>query len=643
MIITIKEIAAALGVRVRAAQHRAAKESWPFSIAKVRGGDAHVFTLETLPADVCAAVDALRARATAYAERVSIANGTKVQARIALAWADFEPAAGWRRKIAELRQSALIRVGELVEQGRTLEDARFAVADTLRLDGFVSCGASALKRWGRTVKDIPRSAWLPLLLPDERGRPLRTSIHRGAWDAFKVDFLRLEQPTLESCYRRLNRLAAQRPDWLPLPSLKTFKRRLAEEIPLAARVLARKGEEALERMGPKIARDRSDLAALEAVTADGHKFDVAVLFPDGSTGRPIIVGWQDIASGKLLSYRIGKTETADVARLSFCDMVERYGIPAHAFLDNGRAFAAKQNTGGTPTRYRYKVRAEDPAGVLTRLGTRVHWVTPYNGKAKPIERTWADFARDISKRPEFAGAYLGNSPDNKPENYGSRAVPWDEFVRVVADGIAEHNAREGRRSKVCDGRSFDATFADLYACATITKATQAQLSMLLLASDVFKVHNGTGEVHFAGNRYWSEELCEHQGEQVELRFDPEALHAGVHAFTLGGDVIGYVSCIGAFGHGNTDQLRAAIQRKKDFRKKHRDYLRAREAFEFTPAAAALPAISEPPRPIAGVVRLHTTKGKMTAATHLQQPAAQSPLSEFDLLFLERAKRNERAQ
>lgn len=54
--------------------------------------------------------------------------------------------------------------------------------------------------------------------------------------------------------------------------------------------------------------------------------------------------------------------------MPFGDLFRVYGIPDHAWLDNGRGFAAKCITGGTPNRFRFKVKPEEPSGILTALG-----------------------------------------------------------------------------------------------------------------------------------------------------------------------------------------------------------------------------------------------------------------------------------
>ena len=77
-------------------------------------------------------------------------------------------------------------------------------------------------------------------------------------------------------------------------------------------MLAREGLEKLERMFPPIIRDRSEFHALQAVNADGHRWDVFVSFPDKQKPiRPLMLAIQDLYSGKILAWRIAENEGAD--------------------------------------------------------------------------------------------------------------------------------------------------------------------------------------------------------------------------------------------------------------------------------------------------------------------------------------------
>ncbi|WP_245528436.1 transposase domain-containing protein [Gluconobacter morbifer] len=50
--------------------------------------------------------------------------------------------------------------------------------------------------------------------------------------------------------------------------------------------------------------------------------------------------------------------------------------------------AVASETGGIPNRFRFKVKEDEPVGIMTQLGVEVHWTTPYSGQSKPIERAW---------------------------------------------------------------------------------------------------------------------------------------------------------------------------------------------------------------------------------------------------------------
>ncbi|MBI9074937.1 MAG: hypothetical protein JEZ02_05960 [Desulfatibacillum sp.] len=114
-----------------------------------------------------------------------------------------------------------------------------------------------------------------------------------AWEVFKADYLRQEQPTLSACYVRLEKLAEEH-GW-EIPSQKTIARRVEREISKPVLVLLRKGQEALLRMFPAQERDKSMIPAGTWWNGDGYKHNVFVHWPgeDGPV-RPKTWFWQDI-------------------------------------------------------------------------------------------------------------------------------------------------------------------------------------------------------------------------------------------------------------------------------------------------------------------------------------------------------------
>ena len=338
-----------------------------------------------------------------------------------------------------------------------------------------------------------------------------------------------------------------------LPSAQTLRRRIAA-LPATVVSWHREGPDATNRMFPAQRRDRSMLHALQWVNADGHRFDVFVKWPDGTTARPMGVFFQDLYSGKLLTYRVAQAETGDTFRLAFSDVVDKFGIPGAVTIDNTLAAANKTMSGGLKRRFRFKVREEEPLGIFASLGVAVHWAKPFSGQSKPIERAFGDLARDVARHPAFVGAWTGNKPTDKPFDYGKKAVPLAEFMGVLEAAIAEHNARPGRAALNCRGRSFDDTFAESYAEAPITRATEAQRRIFLLAAEEVRVRRDA-TIHLLGNRYHDARLVELRGRNVALRFDPDKLHAPVHVYLANGDYFCTAECWADQGFGDTDAAR----------------------------------------------------------------------------------------
>lgn len=436
--------------------------------------------------------------------------------------------------------------------------AILAEVDALTIGGASKTGAirtvahrrgvspRAIAGWFASVAGVPITDRLPHLAPQYKGGGKEAEIDAEAWRIIKTDYLRAERPAFAACYNRLIEDYA-RPRGIALPDAKTLKRRLDREISSALKTAKRHGREASRRSVPPQRRTVMDLHAMQAVNADGHTFDVFVQWEDGRIGRPVMVGMQDVFSRKLLSHRIGETESTLLTRLAFADLFRDHCIPAEAVMDNGRAFASKALTGGALTRFRFKVKDTDATGVLIALGIRVHWTMPYRGSSKPIERAWRDLCEDIAKHPAVAGAYTGNRPDAKPENYRERAIPIAEFRAHVTRRIAAHNARTGRRTEAAQGGSFDATFAASYAVSPVGRASSAQLRLALLVAEDRRCDRASGAVTLAGNTYWSPDMIELAGKVVTLRFDPDNLHSDVHVYQRTGEYVGAAPVIGDTG------------------------------------------------------------------------------------------------
>lgn len=441
-------------------------------------------------------------------------------------WSWFDQQSEAVKGEARARLTMLDGIGTLEAAGLT----RTAAIATVSAEH----GVAESTLWGylTLIAGAQRGDRLPLLAPQRKGGGKAAEVDADAWQYLISDYLRPERPTFASCYDRCQREFCA-PRGLTLPHVKTLQRKLEREVDGRVIVARREGMDALRATIPHQQRSVADLHALELVNIDGHRWDVFVRWPDGTIARPMMVAIQDVYSRKILSWRIGETESAVLTRLAFADLFADFGIPKGCLMDNGRAFASKMITGGATSRFRFKIKAEEPTGLLTDLGVKVHWALPYRGSSKPIERAFRDLCDSVAKHPAFAGAYTGNRPDAKPENYGSKAIDLETFRRVVQLGIDAHNARAGRRTEACAGRlSFDQAFNDSYAVAPIGKAKPEQLRMALLASKIVSTDRKDGSVGAYGNIWWSPAMSAFAGQKVILRYDPDNLHSDVHVYGL---------------------------------------------------------------------------------------------------------------
>jgi len=520
------------------------------------------------------------------------------------AWAAFEALPERHKTTARARLDAIQKIEALEAGGLTRDQA---VRDVARLG---DASARTLWNWFTLISGVRPDDRLAYLAPayarGSAGRAREVDPDFGAM--IKSDYLRPEQPSLKSVYDRCVRIAGR--EGREVAPYHTVTRWLKREVSEVTRVLARKGIEAAKQMYPPQRRDRSQMHAMEAVNGDFHRFDVFVRFP-AEAGmpeeivRPQMAAWQDLFSGRLVAWRVDRTPNSHTVQASLGDLIEDWGIPERVLVDNGREFAAKMITGGSPTRYRFKVREDDIPGLLTTLGCQVHWAQPYSGQSKPIERAFRDFADRVSKHPAFDGAYTGNSVDAKPENYGNAAVPLERFLEVLAEEIEAWNTRGDRRTEVAWGRSFADVFDESYARAPIRKATAAQRRLWLMGAEGLRPNTRTGAISFLGNEYWAEWLHDHRGAKLVARFDRADLWAGLHLYALTGEYLGQAECRQKAGFFDIEAARSHQKARKGWLKAERERLAAHRALDAAELAERGAPVLPPeaPRPEAKVVRL----------------------------------------
>lgn len=486
--------------------------------------------------------------------------------------------------------------------------------------------SSTVWNWIAQIDGVSPHDWLPHLAPRRVGGGKAVDVDQAVWTMLVSDYLRAEAPTWESCFYRAKRVADAQ--GIALPSSRTLYRKMEREVDPLVRIKRREGREAHARTMPPQIRSVEALHALEIVNIDGHRWDVFVNWPGRDKPiRPMMVAIQDVYSRKILAWRIDESENAVATRLVFADLFRDYGIPKVCILDNGRAFASKWITGGAKTRYRFKIKADDPIGLLPALGVRAQFATPYHGQAKPIERAFRDLSDSVAKHPAFSGAYTGRSVAAKPENYASKAVDLDVFMEVLRSEIAAHNAKEGRRTEVADGRSFDAVFDASYTASPIGKATPEQLRLALLtAADNVRTHRRDGSIRVAGNVYFCDALAMIPGQAVTVRFDPDNLHSEIHVYSREGRFIATAPLWEAAGFADMGAARRLQKVRKDWRKKTKDAEEAMGLLDAEELAASMPNFAAASVPEASIVRPVRSRGNTAAALNPDLETIKPPLN-----------------
>ncbi|PMM05694.1 DDE endonuclease [Vibrio kanaloae] len=458
------------------------------------------------------------------------------------------------------------------------------------------CTLSTLRRACSKVKDFDECDWAPVLLPKhfaaaqvEKENQF-APVSPEAWRFFMGDYLRLEQPSMTVCYERLLD-AAKEHSWT-VPSLKSLSRRLDYEVSAQQRVLLREGEHALHQMYPPQRRTVQDLHAMEWI--------------NGDVIRPKTWFWQDIYSRKIIGWRCDLSENTDSIRLSLMDVCEKYGIPKEMTLDNTRAAANKPMTGGVPNRYRFKVKEDDPKGIIPMLGIKLHWSSVIYGKghgqAKPIERAFGNggLGEYIDRHPLCEGAFTGDNPMAKPDNYGSNNIDVEAFLNVIAKGVEMYNAKENRNTEICRGHmSFDQAFNASYQVAPVRKATASQLHMMMLQAEAVQVSkHGQIALHAGGilegrrNLYFNERMLDYIGQKVVARFDPQRLHESIEIYTLNGVHICVAECRDDAAFGDTQAAREIKKERTRHTKATKEAAKSLERMTALEVAAMMKPLEE---------------------------------------------------
>ncbi|MGH7813389.1 MAG: transposase domain-containing protein [Candidatus Binataceae bacterium] len=442
-----------------------------------------------------------------------------------------------------------------------------------------------IRRWSEAIRGRDRGDYAPLLLDDHAGRsrggdydPQFDSLFRSLW-------LKRNKPTAKAAADNVLAIISGTRDageararGVAVPAVGSLLRKLRREVHPEVIILARHGVETLKARH-YIRRDRSALYAGQYYGGDGHYSPKQILFPDGESRLAVTYFWHDLYSSRMLGCRTGKTEDRNIVRLSFGDACV-YAVPQTVGIDNGRGGASKWNSGGAPTRFRFKVRPEEPLGLFAAMGVAVRFTTPYHGQSKPIERAFREVDDRLRARPDLAV-------------YGNKPIPLAVYERALDEEVVCFNARVGRRTAIAAGRSFNQVWSESIMAHPPRVATQAQLRLCLLAAEEVRVSDRDGRIRIFGNEYGGELADRLAGRKIVARFDPDDLQdtaEALHLYEGTGEYLGAIGCLLPAGFNDASAARDIARLRASNLKLRRRELETERLIGDKQLAAMMPTV-----------------------------------------------------
>ena len=506
----IADIANALNKAKSGVFSRAAKESWPFEEAAVRGGKKRLYPLATLPKDVQAALQkqAIAAALPAIAQEVAQPIILQQPEAMLTDKQRLERDSRTGVRAAIVRTMAQSGCSQEAAMHTLLNNAHSGLLDgvtinMLRLardprgrsgDGFPSI--RTLKRWLSAADLVPRQRHADLMVP--------------AWaNAFLGYYQQPQKPAVESAYRQFCDATPEK----GRPSIHQVRRFIAR-LGTVTRERGRMGARELKNIQPFVRRDFSLLEPNDIWTADGHTFDAEVQHPfHGRPFRPEITVFADIASRRALGWSVDLAESSSAVADALRSGVERYGVPALIYVDNGSG-------------YKNKFMNDDATGLVGRIGATMTHSLPYNSQARGVierlhQTLWVDGAKLL---PSYMGALMDREARLQQFKLTRKALkqggvmplmPWDVFVGWCEQRVAEYNARAhrslGGTSPDLAWRAFEARGWEAHMLAADELAT-------LFRPRVVRVL-ARAEIRLFNNLYFARELEEFHGLEAHIAFD----------------------------------------------------------------------------------------------------------------------------
>lgn len=366
-------------------------------------------------------------------------------------------------------------------------------------------------------------------------------------------------PTISHFYKRLNELAKKR-KWT-IPSESTV-RRMYDNIPAVVRAAVfGTNKDYTSKFKPYVPRTVEDLEALQILCGDHHVLDVhAWIESSKQLVRLWLTAWQDLRTGLIWGYHLDTTPSSHTIACAYANGVRRFGAQpfsrpqdgyaSYLYTDNGKDYKSRNLNGEIEV---HKQAARIDGGLellLIQQGVGIandadlkHLLARYfNGREKPIERTFRDLA-DAIQNTFFRTGWCGRSTSDRPDTWRDlyqrhvKAIkkgspsPFPlhtEIRQFMADWIDEYNASVHTRSTLNNSKIVPLTeFSQLY--TTSYKIADETLALMLMKPTTGTLNKNGVQVQCLGATYVHEALSLYKGQkgadgkalQIEVRYTDE--------------------------------------------------------------------------------------------------------------------------
>lgn len=500
------EIAGALGVSKQAAQNRANKEGWPAE----KSGRGMAYPLATLPKPIR---DALQKKAMTAALPV-VAQEVAKPIVVKLAEADLTDRQRLERDARMGVRTAIARLMETA--GCSQESALHTLINNARagmLDGVTDKMLQlARDPRGRAGDGYPSvrtlKRWLSAadLAPKNRQKDM-------AAPGWATDFLhhwqQPQKPSVEEAYRQFCNNTPEE----SRPSIHQVRRFLAK-LGTITRERGRMGARELKNIQPFVRRDFSMLLPNDVWSADGHTFDAEVQHPfHGRPFRPEITTFVDIATRRAVGWSVDLAESSMAVADALRNGVERNGIPALIYVDNGAG-------------YRNAFMQNSATGLVGRIGSTMVHSLPYNSQARGVierlhQTIWVEGAKLL---PSYMGAMMDREARLQQFKLTRKALknggamplmPWDMFVAWCDSRVADYNARPHRSlGNISPDLCLRNHQAKGWAAEVLTEHELSTLFRPRVTRSLARA-----EIRLFNNIYFARELAEFHGMEVHVAYD----------------------------------------------------------------------------------------------------------------------------